>query len=289
MTDEIYVRSKWIDVSISNYHQYGKVELPVYWEIRFADGIAQSGYDTAAKAWSAAAEFTRRRLEQIRQVECEVDCLETSLWGDREWGEFFEYLREDESMGDVVLAVRQQCVEARILARELQVLAELKRGLRPEEDFPQFCGRTDSMGVECERPELEKRISTLQEQIDTAKAELAAMTADRNLYRDDHDGEDHPYSEVVALKAEITQLRAALEWTPITLENLPKVGDEVWGDPVEYEDFGVLIRGGPVEAVEDINSTFSPQVRFEAWLSIGYTHRRAIGAPAPARKEHGNG
>jgi hypothetical protein len=134
-----------------------------------------------------------------------------------------------------------------------------------------------------------QRISSLTEQRDAAKAELAAMTADRNLYRDDHDGEDHPYSEVVALKAEITQLRAALDWTPIALENLPKVGDEVCGDPVECEEFGVLIKGGPVEAVEDITSTFSPQMQLEAWFSLGYTHRRAIGAPAPARKEHGNG
>ena len=48
---------------------------------------------------------------------------------------------------------------------------------RPEEDFPQFCGRTDSMGVECERPELEKRISILQEQLDAAKAENDSLRA----------------------------------------------------------------------------------------------------------------
>jgi stress response protein YsnF len=61
------------------------------------------------------------------------------------------------------------------------------------------------------RKETHQRISSLTEQRDAAKAELAAMTADRNLYRDDHDGEDHPYSEVVALKAENDRLRAALK------------------------------------------------------------------------------
>ena len=32
----------------------------------------------------------------------------------------------------------------------------------PGDDFPQYCGRTDSMGVECEKPELEKRITVLE-------------------------------------------------------------------------------------------------------------------------------
>jgi hypothetical protein len=131
VTDEMYVRSKWIDVSISNYHQYGKVELPVYWEIRFADGIAQSGYDTAAKAWSAAAEFTRRRLEEIRQVEREIQ-LYTRL--DEKFWEYWTHVAATHwDWEDMSEAIREWCCKARILARELQVLAKLKRGLRTEE------------------------------------------------------------------------------------------------------------------------------------------------------------
>jgi hypothetical protein len=82
--------------------------------------------------------------------------------------------------------------------------------MRPMDDPPrQFPDRLKAMYSI--RKETHQRISSLTEQRDAAKAELAAMTADRNLYRDDHDGEDHPYSEVVALKAENDRLRAALK------------------------------------------------------------------------------
>ncbi|MDR3392458.1 MAG: hypothetical protein P4L77_12075 [Sulfuriferula sp.] len=63
----------------------------------------------------------------------------------------------------------------------------------PEDDFPQYCGRTDSMGIECERPELEKRIAsleaTLREDQYIAEANLdlhvilAALEAERDELR----------------------------------------------------------------------------------------------------------
>lgn len=34
------------------------------------------------------------------------------------------------------------------------------------DDFPQYCGRTDSMGVECEKPELERQLAKAEEERD---------------------------------------------------------------------------------------------------------------------------
>ncbi|HUX43544.1 MAG TPA: hypothetical protein VMV57_02220 [Terracidiphilus sp.] len=35
----------------------------------------------------------------------------------------------------------------------------------PQDEFPQYCGRTDSMGIECEKPELEQRIARLEAEL----------------------------------------------------------------------------------------------------------------------------
>ena len=41
-----------------------------------------------------------------------------------------------------------------------------------DDDFVQYCGRTDSMGIECEKPELKRRIAELEAQL--AEAQKAA-------------------------------------------------------------------------------------------------------------------
>ena len=43
------------------------------------------------------------------------------------------------------------------------------------------------------------------------EAQLAAITADRNLYRDDRDEEGHPYSEVVALREQLAERDRTIE------------------------------------------------------------------------------
>jgi len=66
-----------------------------------------------AEAWSAAAAFTRQRLEEIRQVEEEIENIRSSSEGLQENGEYYRMRVFD-----------------RILAREQAALAELKRGMK---------------------------------------------------------------------------------------------------------------------------------------------------------------
>jgi hypothetical protein len=88
-----------------------------YWEVRH---IPQYGTDCAlyvggaweAFEWAAAAEFTRAKLEQIRQVVEEIAYL-LNIMG-----------RAKETAPD-------HCVH-RVLAREQDALTELKRGMRHE-------------------------------------------------------------------------------------------------------------------------------------------------------------
>jgi hypothetical protein len=62
------------------------------------------------------------------------------------------------------------------------------------------------------------------------------------------------------------QLRA-MQWKPITPENLPKVGDEVWG------------QGRKVSPVEDVHiAMLGADAR--AWIQNRFTHFRPIAPPA---------
>jgi hypothetical protein len=81
------------------------------------------------------------------------------------------------------------------------------------------------------------------------------------------------------LRERIAELEAQLaerDWSPITQDNLPRVGDEVWGDTrkmLEVEEWHVGYF------------TADPRV----WIQSGYTHRRPINAPlaapAPLKEE----
>jgi len=88
--------------------------------------------------WSAAAAFTRERLEQIRQVEEECGLLESlapvihrddlHMWAG------IDADPDDATIDDCeTIAIdnsKFQCRVQRILAREQAILAELKRGMK---------------------------------------------------------------------------------------------------------------------------------------------------------------
>jgi|SRR6266704_3597154 len=80
---------------------------------KFGTRIMASSNKVLGDSWSAAAEFTRTRLEQIAEVEEEIAVLRQLLpeIGIRAWE-------------------HQKNAWSRILARETAALADLKRGLR---------------------------------------------------------------------------------------------------------------------------------------------------------------
>lgn len=79
------------------------------------------------------------------------------------------------------------------------------------------------------------------------------------------------------MRDEITHLRAleaqlkALDWTPISADNLPRVGDMVWwrgyGDPT----------CASAELITQMSGHNYKSVR--QWLKASYTHRRPINPP----------
>ena len=71
--------------------------------------------------------------------------------------------------------------------------------------------------------------------------------------------------------AELELQLAALQWTPISPENLPKVGDEVYAPPREQLDRHSVMDVTVVMAV--CNDSV------EDWNHEGWTHRRLIDAP----------
>ena len=67
--------------------------------------------------------------------------------------------------------------------------------------------------------------------------------------------------------AELETQVAALQWTPITPDNLPKVEDEVRGENhkvLEVEEWHIGFFAGDARV----------------WLQSGYSHRRPIAAPS---------
>lgn len=122
MSDEEFVRQNWIDME----HGSVKGQSGFYiWAGPTLSRIAEKA--TASKAWAAAAEFTRERLEQIRQIEEEIEYLNTQI-------AVSDY-RLKQNLNDPYAAAwwsKRAGVEKSILAREQDALTELKRGMRHE-------------------------------------------------------------------------------------------------------------------------------------------------------------
>ena len=117
MTDEEYVRSKWKDVE--NYKDFG-----MYVSLR-SDSETVSTWSS----WYAAAEFTRNRMEEIRQVEREIEVLESWITNRLSW-----ILPINDSLAwegpGLANKARYVITYSRILAREQAALDELKRGMK---------------------------------------------------------------------------------------------------------------------------------------------------------------
>jgi hypothetical protein len=97
MTDEEYVRSKWVDVSDTGY------AVHIYF-----GGDKESKFAGMNGRWSAARKFTEERLEAIRLVEEEIALLRGRKW----------------------ICLENNPAALRILAARQAALDELKRGLK---------------------------------------------------------------------------------------------------------------------------------------------------------------
>ena len=118
--DEEFVRSVWKTVTESEYDPHEGYTIP---QTRVDFGHHHYTEIKAADAWSAAAEFTRERLEQIRKVEEEIAYLtpQRDSMRKRNSCEAIEAQPAWFQAWDIL---------DRILAREQAALAELKRGMK---------------------------------------------------------------------------------------------------------------------------------------------------------------
>jgi hypothetical protein len=107
--DEQFVREMWVDCCVEDHSTCCGPFEPI--RVRMTDSMSRWAA-TAEQAWSAAAVFTRERLEQIRQVEEEI-----------------EWLNSNECAIHTQLR-RKEKLRLRILAREQAALTELKKGMR---------------------------------------------------------------------------------------------------------------------------------------------------------------
>ena len=110
--DEQFVREKWEEVR--EQVQACVHEAPVnqhgFVFVRCGEDEEMIGSGTYRERWAAAAEFTRNRLEQIRQVEEEIEEIRGPLCRDQ--------------------ACVRCVIHTRILAREQAALADLRRGMK---------------------------------------------------------------------------------------------------------------------------------------------------------------
>jgi len=122
--DEKFVRDHWEWVLVGEAQPYaGYKEHEFVWQL--PGHKCYEGYESKEKVWSAAAEFTRERLEQIRQVEEEFTVLDIDQgnnWRDACKIPDFSMLRG--------FAFTQYVRRARTMSRLESILADLKRGMK---------------------------------------------------------------------------------------------------------------------------------------------------------------
>jgi hypothetical protein len=112
MSDEEYVRGVWEEANAGD-DAAGVLAGP-YWVCIYDRKRWFYGH-TEADAWSAAAEFTRNRLEQIKQVEEEIRLLQSMV-----------ILLRSEPMDATAPVYR------RTIARLEAALAELRKGMKEQ-------------------------------------------------------------------------------------------------------------------------------------------------------------
>jgi hypothetical protein len=78
-----------------------------------------------------------------------------------------------------------------------------------------------------------------------------------------------PKPSYAELERQLAEERKLAEWTPITEQNLPKVGDEMGGTLQSGRWFCEHYMEGDPE-------------NFDKLLECGYTHRRPLNPPQPA-------
>jgi hypothetical protein len=81
MTDEEYVRAHWGHIGV---YTYGGPD----WYVNLPDGCRDHQFAgrPESAAWAAAADYTRERIERIREIEeeiCEVEFVSRNFFGDR--------------------------------------------------------------------------------------------------------------------------------------------------------------------------------------------------------------
>lgn len=107
--DQEYVRSKWVRPTVEP-HPYNEPQRQVSVNCGGRCTVIYGSSD--AWAWSAAAEFTCQREEEIRLREEEIELIEDEA---------------DDARNHIA---ETRDVFKRILAREQATLAELKRGMK---------------------------------------------------------------------------------------------------------------------------------------------------------------
>ena len=135
--DEKFVRASWEHVRswVRDLDSYGTDQFNV--SLHYDEDAAKYGGDYFQRwqeddtrkghnaVWSSAAEFTRSRLEEIRQVEEEIRLLEGYNKSNKSCSEnSFAELRSREQHATSFITVR------RTIVRLHAALAELKRGMR---------------------------------------------------------------------------------------------------------------------------------------------------------------
>jgi len=127
--DEKLVMDTWASPRFDWSYQHGDPSKPKYWLFYVGDWLVISGYDTREQIAASAAEFTRDRIEEIRQVEAEIALVDYDGKGGPDWNDLING-RIGKEFGLSVSVAQQKIRWCRILARLQAALAELKKGMK---------------------------------------------------------------------------------------------------------------------------------------------------------------
>lgn len=135
MTNREFVEQHWEKARCCFQPKRSDYREMVYWWV-LADGkgpLCESVYRSEQETWSAAAEFTRERIEEIRQIRRQIEWCEAGLsgWFDPIYWHWDQNEREEESVVRSRSSNAREDVTGRlIVARLAAALADLQRGMR---------------------------------------------------------------------------------------------------------------------------------------------------------------